>query len=439
MDVGKASRWLRGESARWVKEGLIREDQAQAIRALYPAPQAARPWAVIIFSGLGAVIVGLGVILLFAYNWKAMPKAVKLGTIATALIAFHGSGIYLFLRRPRMKAVGESLTVAGTMFFGAGIWLVAQIYHIQEHFATAFLIWGIGALLMAWALPSVFQGVMAAVLFAVWAGAEAAEFDAAMHLALPVLLGAILPLAYRERSRVLLACLLVAAGSTLAFLAAATADEEAIFISLFAYAVLAAGAGAVHRVTGKARELGKVYHVLAVTTYMVLVYILSFGDAAEELLSLDLPKGAARMVYWVTPGIAAVGVWAAVLVLVLRLPPAERRERVPVDLWLVPGALLAAYALSGLPSHTDEWVLAGPFNLILLAHAVSLMARGVKGHALGKVVCGAVLLTFLTGGRYVDLLHSLVARGLVFLLVGGALFTEGIFYARGSRLQEEEG
>ena len=445
MDINRAVRWLRTESARWVKEGLIQEEQAQAIQALYPAPQAARPWAVIIFSGLGAVIVGLGVILLFAYNWAAMPKAAKLGMILTALIALHGSGIYLFLRHPRMKAVGESLTVAGTMFFGGGIWLIAQIYHIQEHFPTAFLIWGFGALLLAWALPSVFQGVMAAALFAVWAGTEAAEFNAATHLALPLLFGGLLPLAYRERSRVLLAVLLVAGAFTVAFVTGVATNEKTIFISLLAYVVLAAGVGAVHRTSGKAPEFGKVYHVLAITTYMILVYILSFGDAAEELLEMRLPTAGATMAYWgalaaywITPGIAALGVWVVVLALLLRLPPAEREDRVPVDLWLVPGALLAAYALTAVPGHVDEWVAAGPFNLILLAHIASLMARGVKKHAVSKVAYGAILLVFVAGARYVDLLQSLVARGLVFLLVGGALFAEGICYARGSRLDEEE-
>ncbi len=98
-----------------------------------------------------------------------------------------------------------------------------------------------------------------------------------------------------------------------------------------------------------------------------------------------------------------------------------------------------ASADEGWDKYADEWVVAGPFNLILLAHIVSLLARGVRKHALSNVVYGAILLVFVAGARYVDLLQSLVARGLVFLLVGSALFAEGIYYARGSRLEEEEG
>ena len=89
------------------------------------------------------------------------------------------------------------------------------------------------------------------------------------------------------------------------------------------------------------------------------------------------------------------------------------------------------------PGDVDKWALAAPFNLILLAHVASLMARGVKERMLSRVICGAVVLILLAGARYVDLLHSLVVRGVVFVVVGGVLFAEGIFYARGSRLEEE--
>ena len=50
----------------------------------------------------------------------------------------------------------------GTMFFGAGIWLIAQVYHIDEHYPNGFLLWGLGALAMAWALRSIPQAIVAA-------------------------------------------------------------------------------------------------------------------------------------------------------------------------------------------------------------------------------------------------------------------------------------
>ena len=55
------------------------------------------------------------------------------------------------------------------MFYGAGIWLVAQVYHIDEHYPNGFLFWALGALVLAWALESIPQALLATVLFTIWA------------------------------------------------------------------------------------------------------------------------------------------------------------------------------------------------------------------------------------------------------------------------------
>jgi uncharacterized membrane protein len=55
---------------------------------------------------------------------------------------------------PERTGLIGGLHLLGTMMFGAGIWLIAQIYHIDEHYPNALLIWSLGALGLAWALPS---------------------------------------------------------------------------------------------------------------------------------------------------------------------------------------------------------------------------------------------------------------------------------------------
>lgn len=430
--MSKEIRWLYTESERWVREGILSAEQAARLRALYPTPKPARPWATLIFCGLGAVIVGLGVILLFAYNWHAMPKLAKLAAVFGALAAAHAGGLYLFQTRPRYRAMGEALTVGGTMLFGAGIWLVAQIYHIDEHFPTGFLIWGLGAFLLAWTLPSIFQALIALALLTIWAGTESAAFGTPVHAALPLLLIGLLPLAYRERSRVLLVCLLVAVGVSLAFISAACTDGALPFLVLLAFSVLAMGAGWLHEEAPLFPESAPCYRGLGLAAYLVLIYVLSFGQVATDILDLRRGKQSwSGMAYWGVPMLAAVAAW---LVLGLRrLKPGTGKALVPPDLWLAPLAMLAAYALAAFLPHTDPWLAALPFNLVLLAHAASLMAQGVRRSEMRPVALGCILLIALTGARYVDLFDSLLARGLAFLVVGGALFSEGFLYARGKR------
>ena len=142
--------WLHCEVERWAREGVIDTSQLQSIKSLYPQQiKKSQPWALVIFSGIGAVIIGLGIILLFAYNWDKMSKYAKLAIVFGSLIFSHIIGITLFLRTQRFKGIGEAVCLLGTMLFGAGIWLIAQIYHIEEHYPNAFLLWAIGAILLA--------------------------------------------------------------------------------------------------------------------------------------------------------------------------------------------------------------------------------------------------------------------------------------------------
>src|SRR5262249_2819017 len=107
--MGKEIRWLWRESPQWEARGLITPEQGKQIRNLYPEPAAALPWSTILFSGLGALIAGLGIILLVAYNWHALHKFAKLGIIFGGIGALHATGLNLFLRTERWRQLGEAV------------------------------------------------------------------------------------------------------------------------------------------------------------------------------------------------------------------------------------------------------------------------------------------------------------------------------------------
>lgn len=77
------------------------------------------------------------IILLLAYNWQAIPKAAKLAIILGSLAGLQGVGIWLFLREDSRRQLGEAVCLLGTMVFGAGIWLVAQVYHKFNTYPSA--------------------------------------------------------------------------------------------------------------------------------------------------------------------------------------------------------------------------------------------------------------------------------------------------------------
>ena len=425
-------RWLAIQIEEWVAQGLLSREQALAIRRRYPEPKAATPWGMIIFTGIGAVVIGLGVILLFAYNWADMPKAAKLAVVIGALAAAHTAGIVLFRTGNWRRALGDTLCLLGTMLFGAGIWLIAQIYHIDEHYPNAFLIWCLGALAMAWVMPSAMQGMLAAVLAAIWVCCEASDFQHAFTWAPPLIMLALGALAWRLRSRVLLFFTL----GSLMVAAAAITNTLDCYVLLFLLTTAAGciALGALATEYDVFAESAPVWAFVGWGVFLVCTYLLSCADLYFNMFGKTTYVGtlACTLYTWV-PFALTLGLWG-----MLAWTRATRgRPRAPdehsLELVLVPVAVSACQYVMLRRTGMLPAMSAGVFNLVLLALALAWMARGCRSALLHRTIMGSVILAALVAGRYFDLFESMAARGLAFVLVGGILFAEGIVFMRARR------
>jgi large-conductance mechanosensitive channel len=68
------------------------------------------------------------------------------------------------------------------------------------------------------------------------------------------------------------------------------------------------------------------------------------------------------------------------------------------------------------------------FNLILLACSLWMMIYGARQADRKLMTRGSMLFAALAIARYTDLFDSLIARAVVFLIVGAALFMVGNIY-----------
>ena len=115
--------WLRAEIAQWLREGIITDEQARTLYARYPAFVAYRPksdiaWGKAIFAVLGAGVFGLGVILLFAYNWEGMHRFAKMAAIGLGIVGAHGIALLMAKSDKSNPRITESFHLLGTMIFG---------------------------------------------------------------------------------------------------------------------------------------------------------------------------------------------------------------------------------------------------------------------------------------------------------------------------------
>lgn len=436
--MSKQARWLANESERWVRERIVTAEQAGRIRALYPEAKASAPWGLIVFGGLGATIVGLGIILLLAYNWDDIPKFGKLGLVFGTIAAAHGAGLWWRSRGGWRNGLAEVAFLLGTMVYGAGIWLVAQIYNIDEHYPNGFLYWGIGALALAWVLGSVPHAVLATVTLSLWGVSECLDFDRPAGWALVLLAAGLGPLVWRKRSAVLGAVVLAGLYALLLGSAGAWGGGSAVFAAGMALSVGLLAAVRLRPEGDAFDRLEAVMRFFGWVGFLVCAYLLSFDKLADHLLDWRDGAASARdqlIAYRWAPFGLAVALWGRLLM------RAERGEatRVPWEEWLCPIGLGYCNLLGATGTAGDTLFVSLVFNLVCIGVAAMWMVRGCRDGSLRETVLGSLLLAVVVFARYFDLFDSLAARGLAFLLLGGLLVAEGCYFRRCRQAVAPEG
>jgi uncharacterized membrane protein len=342
------------------------------------------------------------------------------------LIAAHGAGGWL--RRPagRYRIAGEGLHLLGTMLFGAGIWLVAQVYHIEEHYPNGFLLWGLGALALAWALPSVAQAILAALLLALWNGFEAFDFKNPQVLS-PLLISAgTLPLAWIHRSRVLASIGVLAFLFTL-FVSVIDIEGDLAGLVLFFSACMLIAAGLLVRKRGGFPEIGPVFSFIGFSIYIAVLLALSFHHQGDTW-SIHLDRFPQSLLFFLFAA-GSAGLWAWAL-----WPASGKRLAWNETLRPEHCGVLAAFILMAAQTlgviRLGGWPGMAVFNILALYQAFMMISTGCRGLSLKTTVAGCVLFAAITLARYTDLFVSLLARSLVFFIAGAGLFAVGMYYSR---------
>ena len=158
--------------AQWRADGLISEEQAAAILERYglsaegglPGESAATDSissndsagdlaergslvsrAVSIIGVMGALLVGLGIIIYVAANWDVIPVWARVTMLVGLTAAINAAG-WLLLARLDYPRIGVAMLVAGGLAYGAAIHLIAQIYHVPVNHPNLTTAWFLGAL-----------------------------------------------------------------------------------------------------------------------------------------------------------------------------------------------------------------------------------------------------------------------------------------------------
>lgn len=363
--------WVTREAAEWVREGLVSEAQAEAIRRRYREREAParRNRIVQTLATIGAAVTGLGVVLFFAANWDGIPRPVRVLLLLVLVVGSHVGG-FLLRERGRHEYVGAALLLLGGLAFGASLFLVGQMYHVQAHDPLAFLVMALGTGATAWIARSEALATLALVSAGAWAFFEAAVGgpgeDADQIVYLPVVAA-------------LYGVLLYGAGTGFG--------------------------GALAPFTRPARWLGA---VLTLAGTFVFTFRIGF-DEQEELGTL-LAAGLVVLTLAAVAGAAVI-----------------RRSGRPTAAYeaavLTASSVLVALWLLVPESSVDGDPIVYPilFNVLVAALVLGAVVVGYLNDEQWLVTLGLVGVGIDLLARYLDLFWELLPRSLVFVGVGGAI------------------
>jgi len=155
------------------------------------SPEERRERMAAVLAVMGALVTGFGVILFFAANWSDIPRWLRVASLIAGMALLYGLGYYLREVRRTNLHVAHALIFLGTLLFGASLFLVGQIYHVQAHDPMGFLIWAIGCLSVAALVRSGPIAALGLLVLIAWIAHEVIDLAGAVEetaVLLPVVL-----------------------------------------------------------------------------------------------------------------------------------------------------------------------------------------------------------------------------------------------------------
>jgi|LGOV01.1.fsa_nt_gb uncharacterized membrane protein len=419
--------WLYRELPELVRSRVLDEEVAERLRDHYgPAPeQRRRSLGLVICAALGAMLVGLGIILLLAHNWAELSRPQRVMLSFAPLLLGQGVAGWVWFKRRSSLAWCEGSAIFLLLAIGASIALVGQTYHISGDLPRFVLVW----MLLGAPLIYLFGAALPALIYwlgIIWwcvlgVGDDLPVMFFWLLVALPM------PFLWRlvmEKRRTLSAawlawglalCLAVGLGfSTHAALEWLWAP---FYLAFFAVCFLAAGQWKA------AAAVRRPFRLLGSWGTVGLVLLLTFKDVWRELIQHRLY--AAGWSAW--PEYLLLGVLLLLAIgLLLRSMMSGQ--------WFDSLFGLAAPGITLVILAPPKLLPLGPVlllgNLYVLILGGAVLRDGLHSGQLPRINAGLGIISALIAVRFFDSQLPFTVRGVLFILIGLAFLAVNLLVKR---------
>lgn len=366
-------------------KGIIDDETTKKIKEYYEYERVNIKNFSVYLTVIGLVMISLGIILLFAYNWSLLTRTVKTTMIGMLLTGSQGLLGYAIYRNKKWINGAGIFVMA---MCGASIALISQMYNISGSDTGFFLAWGILCLPVVYLSESLMTGCLYTLILLLYikSGGDILIYT-------PLFLAQFLFEVRGERFSRLTEVL-----------------TKVLGLIGFVYWYEGLGGGGGYFILFYGGLLALLYTLnlglrgVGEMGLLVLGYILTFSNGYLGKVDTLGIKGAT--------GIAVFTAAAGLMIY-------RKKVKDPMFLLLV----LMPFSL------IFSWIH-GVFTGILLALGIYYIYRGVKTGEGAYFNRGAVLTGLILITRFLDYDISTLLRGLVFIGVGAGLICGNIYISR---------
>ncbi len=310
--------WLKGQLDIWVKKDILNQNQKDSITNLYvwpkedivPLPKG-KPSTNLMatLETIGASLIGLGVISFVAFNWPKIPNFTKLILIIAMIVSAHLTGFFILSHRPKFQKAGFNFIFLGNILYGAGIWLVVQMYHIHHSFPTGVFLWALGIIPFAYVIKSKLNYFLAIALFILWTIEESIVVQKPHLPFLFILLGLLGPLSYYLKSKVGLTICIITGGVWLLINNIFWFEKDIsiyLFLPLTLYGIILLSASNLHLFKDHLKEYRRIYLYTGTTIFSMVIFLMPFFGLIE-IDSQSLTLGRLSISFWICSSVLLIG------------------------------------------------------------------------------------------------------------------------------------
>ena len=430
----KHHKWLFQELPILEGEGILSAESRSRLEGYYADKVTTRGnWATVAFAVLGALLIGGGIILLFAHNWENLSRS------ARAVLSFCPLVISIGLSSLAIRRGGTSLCESAGLFhslaIGACIALIGQTYHLPSNTPGFLLVWALLIMPLIFLLPSTGAYLFYLALICGWSGAAQQEYGQALGfwlLLIPAIIHAVRRVATHARDGLLslwglILMLTIALGIVL--------ERTVPGLWILAYASLLSLSGLLGLRLAPA-ESGWRNPLLTVglSGITVLTYLFTWQHVWDDIgwRYTCYDGGHQAWGIWIDPALTAGLATAWALAAFKGLRRASLPSIILCSFPLFAGAGFCFATYSG-----SELINTLLFNAYMLALGLAYLVQGCRSTQLRQVNYGMAVLGLLLITRFFDSDFGFLARGLVFIAMGSGFLAANLIMARKKQQLED--